>query len=185
MSIEIEKKYRLTEERRDEITVSLAKYSAEYIGEDEEENIIYDGEILSEKNAVLRVRKIGERTILTYKLRLADTGEIKRQIEEETEVANPQAIQKIIKELGFLPILVYEKRRRTWRFRSVELVIDKLPFGLYMEIEGSITGIKEAEMLLDLDDLETEHKTYPQLTGELGVKNGDVIEARFQAEPPA
>lgn len=179
MSIEIEKKYRLTKEQRISIVASLEEYSAEYVGEDAEENIIYGGATLSEKNAVLRIRKIGERTILTYKLRLADTGGIKRQIEEETEVADPKAIQRIVKELGFSPILVYEKRRRTWRFRSVEVVVDELPFGLFMEIEGSITGIREAEMLLDLDDLETEHKTYPQLTGELGIKNREVIEARF------
>jgi hypothetical protein len=61
----------------------------------------------------------------------------------------------------------------------VEIVIDDLPFGLYLEIEGSVTAIKEAEMLLDLDELEAEHKTYPILTSELGIKNGDVIEARF------
>lgn len=179
MPIEIEKKYRLTDEQCDVIIASLAEYSSEYVGEDAEENIIYGGPILSEKNAILRVRIIGERAILTYKIRLAGTGEIKRQIEEETEVADPVAIQTIVKELGFSPVLIYEKRRRTWRFRSVEIVLDELPFGLFMEIEGSITGIKEAEMLLDLDDLETEHKTYPQLTGELGVKNGNVVEARF------
>lgn len=179
MPIEIEKKYRLTDEQCDVIIASLAEYSAEYVGEDAEENIIYSGAILSKKNAVLRVRIIGERAILTYKLRLAGISEIKRQIEEETEVADPVAIQRIVIELGFSPVLIYEKRRRTWRFRSVEVVIDELPFGLFMEIEGSITGIKEAEMLLDLDDLETEHKTYPQLTGELGVKNGNVVEARF------
>lgn len=179
MSIEIEKKYRLNGEQRDAIIASLSEFSAEYVGEDAEENIIYGGAIVEEKNAVLRVRIIGERALLTYKLRLAGTGEIKRQIEEETQVADPKAIQKIVKELGFSPILVYEKRRRTWRFRSVEIVLDELPFGLFMEIEGSITGIREAEMLLDLDELETEHKTYPQLTSELGVRNGDVIEARF------
>ncbi len=179
MGIEIEKKYRLTAEQRDEIIASLAEFSAEYVSEDTEENIIYSGAILQEKNAVLRVRKIGERAILTYKLRLAGTSDIKRQIEEETEVADPKAIQTIVKELGFSPVLIYEKRRRTWRFRSVEIVLDELPFGLFMEIEGSITGIREAEMLLDLDDLETEHKTYPQLTSELGVKNGEVTEARF------
>lgn len=179
MPIEIEKKYRLTGEQRDAIIASLAEYSAEYVGEDAEENIIYGGAILSEKNAILRVRIIGERALLTFKLRLTGTGDIKRQIEEETEVADPQATQRIVKELGFSPILVYEKRRLTWQFRSVEIVIDELPFGLFMEIEGSITGIKEAELLLDLEDLETEHKTYPTLTAELGAKNGDVIEARF------
>ncbi len=179
MSIEIEKKYRLTNEQRDEIIASLTEFSAEYVGEDAEENIIYGGAVLREKNAVLRVRIIGERAILTYKLRLAGTGDIKRQIEEETEVADPKAIQTIVRELGFSPVLVYEKLRRTWRFRSVEVVLDELPFGLFMEVEGSITGIREAEMLLDLDDLKTEHKTYPQLTSELGIRNGDIFEARF------
>ncbi len=185
MSIEIEKKYRVTSEQRDRIIAALAEFSAEYVGEDAEENIIYGGAILREKNAVLRVRIIGERAILTYKLRLGGAGDIKRQIEEETEVADPKAIQTIVTELGFSPVLIYEKRRRTWRFRSTEIVLDELPFGLFMEIDGSITGIREAEMLLDLDDLETEHKTYPQLTSEFGVKNGDVIQVRFQAEPPA
>jgi adenylate cyclase class 2 len=77
------------------------------------------------------------------------------------------------------PALVYEKRRSTWRFREVEVVIDELPFGHYMEIEGPRTGIKEAEMLLGIEDLEAEQETYPSLTARLGRKTGDVIEARF------
>ena len=46
MSIEIEKKYRLNAEQRDEVIASLAEFSAEYVGEDAEENIIYGGAIL-------------------------------------------------------------------------------------------------------------------------------------------
>jgi hypothetical protein len=48
-----------------------------------------------------------------------------------------------------------------------------------MEIEGSLTGIKEAEMLLGIEDLETEHETYPRLTAQLGKKTGSMIESRF------
>jgi hypothetical protein len=48
-----------------------------------------------------------------------------------------------------------------------------------MEIEGAITAIKEAEMLLGIEDLETEHETYPRLTARLGKQVGDKIEARF------
>lgn len=179
MSIEIEKKYKLTPGQREHVLRSLGTAGAEFTGEDIEENIIYGGAILSEKNAVLRIRKIGDRAILTYKLRLAGNGDIKRQVEEETEVADPRAIERIVAELGFSPVIIYEKKRRKWHFRSVEIVIDELPFGLYMEIEGSITSIREAEMLLDLDDLETEHETYPRLTAKSGQRNGTVIEARF------
>lgn len=179
MPIEVEKKYRLGPETSEWIITALNKAGAEFLGEDLEENIIYGGHILTEKNAVLRIRKIGDRAILTYKLRLAGNGDIKRQVEEETEVADPNAIERIVAELGYSPVIIYEKKRRKWHFRSVEIVIDELPFGLYMEIEGSITSIHEAELLLDLDDLETEHETYPGLTARLGKRNGTVVEARF------
>ena len=81
--------------------------------------------------------------------------------------------------MGFQKNLVYEKRRKTWHFRDVELVLDELPFGLFMEIEGSITAIKEAEMLLDIEDFPAEHESYPRLTARFGKRNGDLIEARF------
>ena len=61
-------------------------------------------------------------------------------------------------------------------------MLDELPFGDYIEIEGSITAIKEAEILLDLDAFETEHETYPRLTARLGERKGDLIEARFKKE---
>ena len=81
--------------------------------------------------------------------------------------------------LGLARVLIYEKKRRTYKFRSVEVVLDELPFGLFMEIEGSLTAIKEAEMLLGVEELEVEYETYPRLTARFGTKNGSVVEARF------
>ena len=179
MSIEIEKKYRLTKAQREEILERLKEIDAEYIGEDLEENILYRGGILDEKRAVLRIRKIGEKAILTFKQRIQNDSDVKHQTEHETSVSDPDEIENIVENLGFKKKLIYEKRRKTWRFRQVEIVVDQLPFGLFMEIEGSITAIAEAEMFLDIDDLAVEHKTYPSLTAELGSPNGDVIEARF------
>ncbi len=57
--------------------------------------------------------------------------------------------------------------------------MDALPFGDFMEIEGSITAIAEAEMFLDIEDFQTEHETYPSLTRKYGKKIGNVTEARF------
>ncbi|CAN5743380.1 hypothetical protein BH24ACI3_BH24ACI3_12750 [soil metagenome] len=179
MSIEIEKKYRLPSARRSEVEDTLKEFGAEYLGEDIEENTIFGGPALAEKGAILRIRRIGERTILTYKRRLAGEGGAKHQIEEETEVADAVSIRNIVEALGLVAGVVYEKRRNTWKFRNTEVVIDELPFGLYMEIEGSITSIKETEMLLDIEDLEVEHLTYPRLTMQHGELNGAVSEARF------
>ncbi|HEX9962347.1 MAG TPA: class IV adenylate cyclase [Pyrinomonadaceae bacterium] len=179
MAIEIEKKYRLTAAQCERISLALAEIGAEFQGVDFEENTLYRGGVLDEKNAVLRVRKIADKTILTYKRRIQNEFDVKQQIEHETEIADAGEIENIIENLGFTASLVYEKRRRTWRFRQVEIVLDELPFGLFMEIEGSITAIAEAEMFLEAEAFEVEHETYPRLTAKFGKKNGALTEARF------
>ncbi len=180
MTIEIEKKYRLSVEQSRQIAASLTQSDAEYKGEDFETNTLYGGEILDEKRAVLRVRRIADKTILTFKQRIQNDDAIKHQIEHETVVENSKEIEKIIERLGFTKRLIYEKRRRTWKFRNVEVVLDELPFGLFMEIEGSHTEIKEAEMFLNAEDFEAEHETYPRLTARFGIRNNQIIEARFK-----
>ncbi len=57
MAIEIEKKFTLSNDQREQILASLEEIGAKFIGEDFEENILYRGGILSQKGAVLRVRK--------------------------------------------------------------------------------------------------------------------------------
>ena len=179
MSLEIEKNFRLSPDDRDRVAKSLAESGGEFIGRDFEENVIFTNEALRERAAVVRIRKVGERTILTYKRRVESAFDVKTQIEHETDVSDRSMMTAILDELGLRPHLIYEKYRDTWKFRSVEVVIDELPFGLFMEIEGSVTAIKEAEMLLDLESLIVEHNTYPTLTGQLGKRVKDVIEARF------
>lgn len=179
MAIEIEKKYRLSDAQREKVLEELRELGADFKGEDFEENIIYSGSVLEEKLAVLRVRKTQAKTILTYKESVPSPAGIKRRIEYETEVEDGEAAENIVESLGFRRKLVYEKRRKTWHFREVEIVLDELPFGLFMEIEGSITAIKEAEMLLDIEDFPAEPESYPRLTARLGKQNGDSIEARF------
>lgn len=179
MAIETEKKYRLTEEQFKQIAGELKEIGAEYAGEDFEENMIFGGGILSEQKAILRIRKTQDKTILTYKKRIQNEFAVKQQIEHETEVTDFEAIEKIVESLGLVKSLVYEKRRRTWKFKNVEIVLDELPFGSFMEIEGSITEIAEAEMLIGAEDFETEYETYPRLTAQLGKQNGNTIEARF------
>jgi adenylate cyclase class 2 len=179
MNIEIEKKYRLSPERRAQIEGSMRELGAQFVRDDVEENTIYGGEVLGGAPSIVRIRRTRERSILTYKRRLENVSDVKQQIEYESEISNPEQVSKILLELSLEPKLVYEKRRAIWKLRSVEVLLDELPFGLFMEIEGSLTEIKEAEMLLGVEDLETEHETYPRLTAQYGKKTGTVIEARF------
>jgi adenylate cyclase class 2 len=179
MAIETEKKYRLSEEQFKQLAAELNEIGAKYTGEDFEENLIFGGDILGEQNAILRIRKTQNKTILTYKKRIQNEFAVKRQIEHETEVADFEAIEKIVESLGLIKNLVYEKRRRTWKFKKTEIVLDELPFGFFMEIEGSVTAIAETEMLIGAEIFETEHETYPHLTAQLGKRNGNTFEARF------
>jgi adenylate cyclase class 2 len=179
MSIEIEKKYRLTEELKADVGIALKEFGAEFVGEDIEENTIFSSDELFEKNAVVRIRRMPDRSVLTFKQRLANTSDAKRQIEYESDISDAEALRSIIESIGLKAAIVYEKRRKTYKFRSVEVVLDELPFGQFMEIEGPLSAIAEAEMLLGIDELEVEHETYPRLAVKYGIRNGDVIESRF------
>lgn len=180
MAIEIEKKYRLDKKRLVEITTKLGEMDAEFRSEVFEENYLHRGGVIDERGAVLRLRKIGDKTLLTYKERLRYDSDIKHRIEHETTVADVDAMESIIERLGYKLSVVYEKHRKTWHFRDVEVVLDELPFGLYMEIEGEVHAIEEAETLLQIHDLEPEPRGYPRLTVKYGKLVGEVSEARFE-----
>jgi adenylate cyclase, class 2 len=179
MPIEIEKKYRLTGQQRDRLLRLLPEIAAGSQVERFEENILFSGPGLESARAALRLRRLSDGAILTYKQRIPSNDAVKHQHEEETEVADAEATIAILKCLGFTPRLVYEKRRSIWKVRDAEVVLDELPFGLFMEIEGSEADINAIERQLDIPDLEPEHATYPHLTQLHGRANGPLIEARF------
>jgi adenylate cyclase, class 2 len=179
MGTEIEKKYRLTREQHAELLRRLREMGARAEGEEFEENTIYAGHGLDPRRNVLRLRRVGRRATLTYKERFETSSAIKHQREDETRVEDAEALKAILDGLGYRPALVYEKRRLTWRIKGAEVVVDELPFGLFLEIEGEEKSIIEVERLLGLTEAEAEMASYPELTQRHGEKRGDVIEARF------
>lgn len=179
MAIEIEKKYRLTVEQVRYIEDELSEVAADFVGEEFEENTIYGGGVLDEIAAMIRIRRVGGKSILAFKRRFQSDSDLKHQIEHESEISDVETIAAILAELKLGPRVIYEKRRKTWKFKDVEIVLDELPFGLFMEIEGSITQIAEAEMILGIENFEVERETYPRLATRLGVDADGVKEARF------
>ena len=179
VSIETEKKYRLTERQRLQVLERLPVIGAKREGDEFEVNTLYSGEGIDVTRSVLRVRRVGNRGVLTYKESLPSRLEMKQRREIETRVDNPDAMESILAALGLLPALVYEKRRETWLLQQTEIVIDELPFGLFMEIEGLENDIRETEKLLAIKRLRTESLSYPRLVLKHGVDCGGVIESRF------
>ncbi|HYU98064.1 MAG TPA: hypothetical protein VE977_04505, partial [Pyrinomonadaceae bacterium] len=77
MSIEIEKKYRLTKKQREEVLVRLPEIGARRKLTEFEVNTLYTGVSLDLGRTVLRLRRIGKRGILTYKERFPTRSDIK------------------------------------------------------------------------------------------------------------
>jgi len=180
MPIEIEKKYRLTPRQRDEIVTRLPAIGAQRGRTDFEVNTLYAGDSIDMERAVLRLRRVGTRAILTFKERLPGISPIKHQLEDETTVGDPDAMDAILESLGFNPTLIYEKRREKWQLGETEIVLDELPFGLFMEIEGEEQSINDIEKKLAIKRLKPEVETYPNLTRQHGTSVDGVIEARFR-----
>jgi len=180
MPIEIEKKYRLVKRRRTAIEQRLRELGVTPRRVEFEENTLYRGGRIELGSCALRLRRVGARAILTFKQRLPSKSSIKHQQEEETEVANAEAAHAILTALGFRPGLVYEKRRTRWHLGRAEIVIDELPFGLFMEIEGPEKEIARVEALLGIEDLPAVRETYPMLTARLGKQRKGIVEARFR-----
>jgi adenylate cyclase class 2 len=180
MPIEIEKKYRLNPDQCDEIRQALRDAGASCLGTEFEENTLYKNASIDLNRAVLRVRRTPERCVLTYKERLPTESDIKHQEEDETEVSDPEALEKILLRLGCVPTVVYEKKRETWQLGDAEIVLDELPFGWFMEIEAEVDEIKRIERELGIEMLPAETETYPRLAVKHGTRSGDLIESRFE-----
>lgn len=179
MPIEIEKKYRLTQTERRALERRMREMSITPSELEYEENTIYRGGRLDFGGCALRLRRVNGRAYLTFKRRLATRSPIKHQQEEEVTVGNADAMDAILQALEFQPALVYEKRRTRWQVGKAKVVIDELPFGLFMEIEASVREIKRVEKLLAAEGLPAVMQTYPTLTAKFGKKRRGVIEARF------
>jgi adenylate cyclase class 2 len=163
----------------------LSELGATFSYERFEENYLHRGGLLEARTAYLRLRKTDTVNTLTYKEKILTETDFKHQIEFETSVSDVEATEHIIEKLGYRLSAVYEKHRKAWHLGNVEVVLDELPFGYYMEIEGSMKDILKVQKLLKADDLEVEARGYPRLTLKYGKANGDVTEARFEKKAAA
>ena len=90
---------------------------------------------------------------LTYKgePQTAVDSEARVREELEIEVSDFQTTLKLLQRVGFEPKQIYEKYRETFVFGQVEVVLDELPFGDFVELEGSEAAIQAAAAALGLD----------------------------------
>jgi adenylate cyclase class 2 len=88
---------------------------------------------LARAGQVLRLRHNHE-TRLTFK---APGAVFEQRQEIEVGVEDAAGAQRLLQALSFEPVFVYEKYRETFAVSGAEVMLDELPFGLFVEIEGS------------------------------------------------
>lgn len=108
-----------------------------------ERNVRYEDQnnSLSSRGIVLRLRQ-DNRNRLTYKEGGTAQDGIISRLEAEVEVSDFEKMQFILSRLGFAPAMIYEKYRTTYHLADTEIVLDEMPFGNFVEIEGSHQAIE-------------------------------------------
>ena len=136
MPQEIEIKFRIADLA--EVTRSLKRAGfKQQTPATHEMNSLYDlpGQKLRKKGELLRLRKYGDRWVLTHKAK-GKTGRHKSRTELETAVENGPQTDAILRSLGFAPTFRYEKYRAEWSDGQGHVVLDETPIGNFGEIEG-------------------------------------------------
>ncbi len=104
---------------------------------------------LSRSGRVLRLRQ-DKRARLTYKdAERIPPGSLSRR-ELEVTVSDFGETRELLEALGYEVMFIYEKYRSTYELGDLEIVLDELPFGHFIEIEGKEEQIRPTAEKLGL-----------------------------------
>lgn len=142
MPVEIEAKMKVGSFER--VLAVLREHQARPLGEHIETDSFFDTAdrrlLAADRGLRLRVALNLEtnksEALLTHKGPVGH-GPLKKRQETQTVLANPEAMAKILEQLGFMQWLKYQKRRQSWELDSCRVELDEIPhLGKFVEIEG-------------------------------------------------
>ena len=95
---------------------------------------------LFSRRCVLRVRMESGKTLLTFKCPVQESS-MKLREELETIVGDGLLLLRVLEQIGFRVWFRYQKYREEFAHEDVIVALDETPVGVFVEIEGSETGI--------------------------------------------
>lgn len=120
-----------------------------------ERNVRYEDEqqTLTGRDIVVRLRE-DDRVRLTYKEPVPDghADDVAKRFEAEVTISDFETMNLILGRLGYHPFLTYEKYRTTYVYEDCEIVLDEMPYGNFIEIEGESAKIQQLRSQLGLAD---------------------------------
>jgi len=155
-----------------------------------ERNIRYEDGAgsLTPAGIVLRLRQ-DDRVRLTYKGHaesgpaLAAQG-LQARFEAEVTLDDFATMDLILRRLGFRPAMSYEKYRTTYDLHGVEILLDEMPYGQFVEVEGEPEAIQATLTALGLADNRRFQVSYAVLfeyvRAHLGLTFTDLTFANFE-----
>lgn len=142
----------------------------------EEINDLYDDSErkLSGGGKTLRLRRAGDRSVLTYKGRAHFQNGVKTREEREVEVSDPDEAEAILAGIGLSKRFRYEKRREEWNLESTVVALDETPIGRFVEVEGDPIAIRRVVVELGLDFAQALPYSYSELYQRARKENPDL-----------
>jgi adenylate cyclase class 2 len=105
---------------------------------------------LAQRHEILRLRRSRD-VRLTHKRPAQPAGELLGRPEVEVVVEDFEATREVLERLGFVVVVRYEKYRAVYNLGTVQVALDELPFGAFVELEGpSAQALKHAARDLGL-----------------------------------
>lgn len=148
-----------------------------------EMNTLYDtpDQQLRKRGELLRIRKYGDKWILTHKAK-GNSERHKSRVETETTVGNGEELDLIFRSLGYTPSFRYEKFRAEWTDDHGHVVLDETPIGNIAEIEGEPEWIDAIAAKLNVDEKDYVTKNYATLFFEWRDRTGSTAKEMTWAE---
>ena len=93
--------------------------------------------------------------------------------ELETEIGDFETAQKLLEALGYVKILTYEKFRAVYEINGFHIMLDELPYGDFVEVEGADgTGIREMSRQLGLNIEAAVGAGYARIFEDYNIRHG-------------
>ncbi|NDV19761.1 CYTH domain-containing protein [Pseudodesulfovibrio sp. JC047] len=149
------------------LSLRLQEAGATHLGKYFESNLVFDDaeRSLKQHSILLRLRHKQGKAILTVKRPpLVEVPSSLKVFDEiETRVGDFLTMKTALEVIGFKVFFSYEKIREQWRFMDCVICLDLLPFGCFVEIEGTEAAVHACAKAIGLDGHETTTKTYHTL----------------------
>jgi adenylate cyclase class 2 len=156
-----------------------------------ETNVLFDNprDPLGKQGKLIRIRRVGRHSLLTYK-GPSKSVRYKKRHELEVYVSDAAMAEEIFKKIGYQPVFRYEKFRTEFvepSKRDGKVLLDETPVGNFLELEGAPRWIGRTARLLGFSDADYITGSYGYLhmvyCRERGIHPKDMLFATFSKKP--